>query len=236
MRTLAEAVADACVRADRKQRANSRLRRRPQRMAPKKRHWVAVTGGHSSKAHWKERVKVLDGFHTPPIAVEELLRVERFSGRSWECANGFARITNVLRRHNHFVLTSDIHRWHPTTMAVRDFLSFDEPPRTFRGRRFDIITNPPFVKATAFAEKAMELLPRGGKLAMILRTQFVESKKRKILFDKYPPARIWVFSYRLPQMHRFLYKGKKGKGGSALSFSWFIWIKGHKGPTILKWI
>lgn len=190
--------------------------------------------GASDKARREERVRVLDGYHTPRIAVEELLAREKFSGRSWECANGFSRITRVLREHGHHVLTSDIYRWHDTTMVEKDFEHFTQPPKPFRNRTFDIITNPPFVKAMMFAEKALELLPRGGKLALILRLQFLEGKKRREFFRKNPPKTVYVFSYRLPRMHRFLWRG--AKGGSTLAFAWFVWQKNWTGPTTIKWI
>lgn len=224
----------SAISSRRRQPVTERARRLPERKRRHTQQWASMTVGSSDKERRQERVRVLDGYHTPRIAVEELLKREKFTGRSWECANGFSRITRVLRENGHRVLTSDIYRWHDTTMVVKDFADFRRPPKPFRGQTFDIITNPPFVHAAMFAEKAMELLPTGGKLALILRLQFLEGKKRKAFFEQYPPKRIYVFSYRLPRMHRFLWKG--AKGGSTLAFAWFVWQKGYRGRPEIHWI
>jgi hypothetical protein len=196
------------------------------------RKWSDNTVGHSSKDNISARLAAHDGYHTPRIAVKELLRREDFSRRIWEPANGYHRISRVLERAGHRVYTSDIKLWCKRTQQRQDFLRFRRMPTT---RPCDIITNPPFSLGQQFVEQSMRLLPVGGKLALLLRLQFMEGIKRKLLiYDKTPPVRIWVFSYRLPRMHRFGHKGKKST--SVLCFSWFVWIKGYKGPTEIKWI
>ncbi len=49
-----------------------------------------------------------DFYETPPDAVEELLRVERFSGRIWEPACGRGAISEVLEAHGHTVVSTDL--------------------------------------------------------------------------------------------------------------------------------
>ena len=62
-----------------------------------------------------------------------------------------------------------------------------------------IVTNPPYKLAVQFAEKALREVPY---LALLLRTNCLESTARLPFFRKYPPARIWISSRRLPMMHR----------------------------------
>jgi len=192
------------------------------------------TNGHSSKEHWIERAKVLDGFHSPAIATETLLAAENLSGYSWEPANGYSRISNILRAQGHKVFTSDIKRWHSGTDCIRDFLSCPCLPRCFKQTGSDLITNPPYKLADSFVQHAMNILPRGNKCCLLLRLQFLEGNKRNAFFERYPPRRIHVYSFRLPRMHRFGYDGVDG--GSTMCFAWFVWISGYKGPTELKWI
>ena len=66
---------------------------------------------------------------------------------------------------------------------------------------------------------------------MLLKIQFLETKKRRELFNKYPPKYIYVFSERIEC-------GKNGifTGGSAICFAWYVWEKDFKGDTIIKWI
>ena len=72
-----------------------------------------------------------------------------------------------------------------------DFLQYDG---VFQG---DIITNPPYSIAEEFVRKSIEVLQSGHKVAMLLRLNFLEGQKRRKLFEKYNPCRIYVFSKRI---------------------------------------
>ena len=64
---------------------------------------------------------------------------------------------------------------------------------------------------------------------MFLKVQFLEGKARKQFYIKHPPKRIWVSSSRL----------SCGKNGdfkpSMIAYAWYVWEKGYKGDTTLKW-
>ena len=51
------------------------------------------------------------------------------------------------------------------------------------------------------------------------------------MFLQNPPTKVYVSSSRLEC-------GTNGefKGTSAVAYAWFIWEKGYKGNTIIKWI
>lgn len=61
-----------------------------------------------------------------------------------------------------------------------DFLTCNT---SFMDIPYDIITNPPYKYSTEFAEKALELVADGRKVAMFLKLTFMESKKRKPFFQ-----------------------------------------------------
>ena len=42
---------------------------------------------------------------------------------------------------------------------------------------------------------------------------------------------IHVFRKRLPMMHRDNWQGRKANSGMA--FAWFVWSRGHQGPTTI---
>lgn len=97
----------------------------------------------------------------------------------------------------------------------------------------DIITNPPYNLAKEFVTHAIELVPLGHKVAMFLRLLFLEGKARRQLFELYPPRAVYVSSGRI----------KCAPGGDfnapnagAIALAWFVWEKGYRGNTILKWI
>lgn len=110
---------------------------------------------------------------------------------------------------------------------VADFLAIDNTE--WDG---DIVTNPPYKYALEFVEKALAIIPEGRKVAFFLKLTFLEGKGRKHLFLTQPPIRVWVSCSRL----LCAMNGKFDKiGGSATAYAWFVWQKGYKGPTEVRW-
>ena len=65
-----------------------------------------------------------------------------------------------------------------------------------------------------------------------LRITFLEGKRRRELYNKYPPKIIYVASTRL----KCALGGKFNETeGSVACYAWFIWEKGFTGITQLKW-
>ena len=167
-----------------------------------------------------------DDFHqTPRIAVEALLGVEQFTGPIWEPACGLGAISEVLIAHGHDTVSSDlVPRGYG--QAPIDFLLEWQP------RAPNIISNPPFKLALEFAENALRLT--SGKVAMLLRLAWLEGQERRAFFVAHPPARVWVFSKRLPMMHRENWTGRKASSPVPIT-AWFVWEYGHVGPA-RRWI
>lgn len=170
-----------------------------------------------------------DFYATPPLAVKELMKLESFSKNIWEPCCGMNHITNILIDHGYNVRTSDIvDRVNDGNIEIIDFLNCIEK---WDG---DIITNPPYKFATEFVYKAIETVKEGNKVVMFLKLSFLETKKRRLLFDKYPPKIIYVASSRFgcSQTGEF---DETGNTGSAIAYCWYIWEKGYNGDTIIKW-
>jgi hypothetical protein len=176
----------------------------------------------------KERQKH-DYYATEPKAIELLLEVEEFSDHIWECACGEGHLSKVLVERGYNVRSTDLIDRGYGEGGV-DFLAQSEP---FDG---DIITNPPYKYASEFVYKALDLIPEGRKVAMFLKLQFLEGKKRKELFLKHPPKVIYVSSSRLLCAKNGEFEQMRAGGGSAVAYAWFVWVKGFKGDTIVKWI
>lgn len=167
-----------------------------------------------------------DFYATEPKAMEILLQYEQFSKNIWECACGENHLTDILINHNYNVRYSDI--VDRCGNEINDFLS---PDNTFFSG--DIITNPPYKYATQFCYKAIELIPKGNKVAMFMRLLFCEGKERKKLFEQYPPKTIYVFSSRIKCAKNGDFESIKS---SAVAYAWFVWKKGYTGETIIKWL
>ena len=178
--------------------------------------------GHNSNQDRNEN----DFYETPIDAIQDLINYEKFFGNVWECSCGKGAISKPLIDNGYNVYSSDlIDRGYGD---VKDFLSIEN--QQWNG---DIITNPPFKYAKDFVEKALYIIPEGNKVAMFLKIQFLESQKRKELFRKYPPQTIYVYSNRINTVRNGDFENFKS---STMLFSWFVWVKGHKGETIIKWI
>ena len=167
-----------------------------------------------------------DYYATEPKALELLLDLEEFSTNVWECACGEGHLSKVLENKGYNVYSSDLIDRGYGNGGV-DFLKCTTP---FDG---DIITNPPYKYAKEFVEKAIETVTDGHKVAMFLKLQFLESKARRKLFEKYPPRKIYVSSSRL----RCAMNGEfeKYAKSNAVTYAWFIWEKGNNKEPIVRW-
>ena len=176
----------------------------------------------------KEREKN-DFYATEPYAADLLCEVEKFKGGIWECACGTGELSKRFEELGY--------RVHSTDLIDRGYgvggIDFLIQQDKYNG---NIITNPPYKYAQEFIEKALSLVTEGKKVCMFLKVQFLEGKKRKVLFTKYPPKTVYVSSSRLLCAKNGDFEGMIKGGGSAVAYAWFVWEKGYQGETILKWI
>lgn len=71
---------------------------------------------------------------------------------------------------------------------------------------------------------------------MFLKVQFLEGKARRELFRSHPPKVVYVSSSRLLCAPNGDFEHATKNGGSAVAYAWFVWEKGFKGDTVVKWI
>lgn len=151
-----------------------------------------------------------DFYATNPKAVEMLLSNNEFKKWFWKDYNNgsdiellepcvgqghiILGIKNYYNNKNlpiNFTCLDIVDRGYDNVI-VQDFMEYDTD------KRFDcIMTNPPYEIAMEFAQKGMELLKPNGKMCMFLKIQFLEGRKRREFFNKYPPRYIYVFEKRM---------------------------------------
>ena len=166
-----------------------------------------------------------DYYATHPSAAKMLLDLERFSNNIWECSCGQGHLSKVFQEAGYNVKSTDL--------VDRGFgeagIDFLNAEGEWDG---DIITNPPYKFALEFIEKALSIVTNGNKVGMFLKLQFLEGKGRKNFFIENPPKTVYVSSSRIVC-------AKNGEfdlvSGSAVAYAWYIWEKGYKGTTELKW-
>lgn len=174
-----------------------------------------------------ENAEANDYYATEPRAVELLLENEKFADAIWEPACGEGHISKVLEEAGYDVQSTDLIDRGFGVGGV-DFLSLDETDGLWDG---DIITNPPYKYAKEFVEQALRLVNQGRKVAMFLKLTFLEGKGRRELFRTAPPKTVYVSSARLQC-------GKNGdfSGTSMVAYAWYVWEKGYRGPSVIRWI
>lgn len=184
---------------------------------------IFVTLGASN--HSMSQREPNDYYATEPKAVEMLCDLETFNPNILEPSCGEGHISEVLKNKGYKVTSRDlIDRGYGD---VGDFL--DENNKNWDG---NIITNPPYKYAKEFVEKSLEIIPQGNKVAMFLKLTFLEGKGRKKMFKENPPKVVYVSSSRL----KCAINGDFDKlVGSATAYAWYIWEKGYKGDTVIKW-
>lgn len=167
-----------------------------------------------------------DFYRTDPIAATVLIDVlgNSLPQNIWECACGDGALSQVFINKGYQVLSTDLIDRGFGTGGI-DFLTTNQ--------RFDggaIITNPPFKYASEFVVTALNKISDGDLACLFLRTLFLEGKMRKKLFEQHPPKYVYVSSGRIT-CKKPNYTGNQ----SAMSFSWFVWQKGHQGDTVVRW-
>lgn len=194
---------------------------------------------HAVMQQRREASNSLDDFPTPPWATRALINhvikplTPRFFGTDtvWEpsCNRGY--MVRALEESFLWVDASDIHQYGKN--QVLDFLGEDLPESVERNGVDWIITNPPFNKAEAFADRCREIRPNIGH-ALLVRTAFLEGVGRYgRIFSKNAPNVVAQFSERVPMV-----KGRYDpKASTATSYCWLVWFSQWRpSETILLWI
>lgn len=182
---------------------------------------ITTSGFHNNSKHEREEH---DFYATAPEALEKLLKYEKFDN-VWECACGKGHLSEVLK--NNGILGRQTDLIYRGCGEVLDFLNHSID---WNG---DIITNPPYKKATEFVYKAIATLKDDRKLAMIFPQRYLSSKGRYKLFTEYPPLFVYAFSGRVSCA---LNGNFTAYSNSAVDYLWIVWKKGFAGETILRWI
>ncbi len=191
----------------------------------------AYTCNGASNHSTSERQQV-DYYATDPTTILPLLEREEFN-LIWEPACGEGHLSKELERLGKTVKSTDlINRGYGEGDV--DFLMQINPCD------YDIITNPPYSLAQEFVEHALYLQEKSNienlKTAMFLKLTFLEGQKRKKMFEKRPPRKIYVFSSRQQCAKNGEFERYSGGTGTAIAYAWYVWHKGFTGKPEIEWI
>ena len=166
-----------------------------------------------------------DFYATDPVATEWLLKLENIHDVVIDNSVGEGDLMFPIIKSGRKVIGFDIvNRFsqHPGfEFRNENWLDFN-PDKLLNA---DIIFNPPYKLAQEFVEHSINLVEEGRKVCAFLKLQFLEGKKRKELFKKYPPKIVYVSSSRILCAKNADFTGMREAGGSAVAYAWFIWEK-----------
>lgn len=176
-------------------------------------------------------------YETPAEATRSLLALESFSAVAKEPFVGRGAILRVMEAAGYDMVISDLRdrgtaTRHGELQQVGDFLQ-SEPGETLA---MDIVSNPPYGSdANACLAHALRVhKPR--KMAALLNLNFMcgfDDPDRAFVMHENPPSRVYVFTRRLPMMHRDGWNGPEAS--SQMNTAWFVWEQNPDGSYGGQW-
>lgn len=160
----------------------------------------------------------------PPLL--ELMGWEKGGLLIRENSCGKGHLTVPLQLFGHKVVATDLIDRGFGIPGV-DFLE----PSWLDALKYDaVVMNPPYKYALQFVRKSLEIAPT---VCAFLRISFLETPKRKKFFAEHPPKYVAVFSKRMRSSKNAEFPEKE-KG--CVCYAWFVWERGFKGETTVKWL
>lgn len=167
---------------------------------------------------------VADFYATPENVIHKFLNHYNLkTGNILEPSAGNGKFIKVLkeRERERFITAVELRNEEESTLkqysnevVITDFLTW-KPNNTYK----TIIGNPPYSLAMEFITHCFEISDKNTDIIMLLRTSFLESKKRYNFWQQHPVNGLYVLSQR-PSF--------TGKGTDATSYSFFVWNNSGK--------
>lgn len=182
-----------------------------------------------SQKKQKRQLRQLNNFYaTHPSCTADILREEEFYKDVLEPFCGVGSMSEVIKQHGHNVLSYDIvDRGYG---LVGDFYQVDFPRR-----KYDIITNPPYDNVIDVVLRCLDICKE--KVAVLMPLRYLSSGSRyNELYKKCPPKRVYVYQERICIAKNADFEKYNDVGANMEIYAWYIWERGYKGTTELKWI
>jgi hypothetical protein len=150
-----------------------------------------------------------DYYPTPPEVTAAIAAWMDLNGQTvWEPACGAGHMCRALEQAGANVIATELHGQGYGEAGV-DYLDATLPD----GVQF-IVTNPPFKLAEQFIKRSIQ---HGLPFAMLLKSQYWHSAKRRALFELHRPRAVLPLTWR-PDFHF----GSKG-GSPTMDCIWTVW-------------
>ena len=175
----------------------------------------------------KRQLRQFNNFYaTHPSVTQDILNIESFHNTILEPFCGTGTMAEVVKQNGYEVVAYDIiDRGYG---GVCDFGKL-----TVANGEFDVISNPPYDdNLNFFINKCLSIAKT--KVALLLPLNYLAGEHTtEAVFSINPPKTVYVYAGRITV-------GKNGDlckpMGNKVNYAWYIWEKGYKGETVLKWL
>ncbi len=179
--------------------------------------------GHNPTDESKRQSR--DYYATSPEATKLLLKAEKFNHKILEPCAGAGYISKVLEGKGYEVISTDLYDYAYGTPNI-DFLDESSALINELKGKVDIVTNVPYSDAMPMLIRALEICR--NKVAMLFSTTYITK------FFFIPPARIYLFKRRIIVAKNGDFE--KYQRGNMSEYGWYIWYKGYKDDTVIKFL
>ena len=182
-----------------------------------------------SKKAQNYQLRQLNNFYaTHPSCTTDILREETFGKDILEPFCGVGTMSEVLKQGGYNVISYDIvDRGYG---EVGDFFEVD-----FKKREFDIITNPPYDSVIEIVLRCLQICKE--KVALLMPLRYLSSNSRyNAIYKNHPPKRVYVYQERIGIAKNADFQTYSDAGANLEIYAWYIWERGYKGLTELRWI
>ena len=164
----------------------------------------------------------LDWYVEPFECSLALLEFLKLSGHIWDPAAGSCRITRSARELGHKTTSTDLVGRSDSLDEQLDFLCERNP------RGDHIVTNPPFAQAEDFVLHALDIMPPGSNIAVLLPLVWASGFSSKRSWLPNSPLKFLMPISPRPSMPpgAVVMSGEK-PGNGTKDFAWFVWEVGY---------
>jgi len=171
--------------------------------------------------------EILDQYPTPFFAIEAFLK--NYDITNLSCIDPCSGAGNIIKVSQSLVpstqwaaveldskYSEDLYSKVQNNFIIHDFLNLDieKIKNLNNGKNFDLVlTNPPYILAQEFVLKSFQI---ADKVSMLLRLNFLASRKRVSFMQKHAPD-----VYVLPKRPSFKKTAKSST--DACDYGWFVW-------------
>ena len=177
----------------------------------------------------KKKLRELNDYYaTHPSCTSDILREEKFHSEILEPFCGGGSMSEVIKHQGYNVTSYDI-----VDRGYGDVGDFFE--EDFEKGKYDIISNPPYQEDLCkVVNRCLEICK--NKVALLFPIRYLSGRERyNEIYKQHPPVRVYAYQERICIAKNGQFD-KYEKGQNLEIYAWYVWEKGYKGKTELRWI